>query len=66
MWRMARILLLATVHAALLERDVVSASKPYELRTAFPARLLTDVNRSLEELGLTPSATLCVREAATK
>ena len=32
-----------------------------QVRTAFPAELLTDRERSLEELGLVPSATLLVR-----
>ena len=32
-----------------------------QVRTAFPAELLSDRERSLEELGLVPSATLLVR-----
>jgi hypothetical protein len=52
---------LAMVHAALVNKAVVGAGVRCELRTAFPARALTDVNRTLAELGLAPSATLCVR-----
>ena len=52
---------LASVHATLLERGVVEAGSRYDLRTAFPSKSLTDANRTLAELGLVPSATLCVR-----
>lgn len=52
---------LATVHATLLERGVVDAGSRYDLRTAFPSKSLTDANRTLSELGLVPSSTLCVR-----
>ena len=54
---------LASVHAQLLEQHVVSGGSKYELRTAFPARVLTEPSRTLEALGLAPSATLCVRLA---
>ena len=57
---------LASVHAALLDKAVVQANSKYELRTAFPSRLLTEVNSSLDELGLAPSATLCVRVVSSK
>ena len=42
---------------------VVPAGVKYELRDlgAFPARTLTEVNQTLSDLGLTPSATICVR-----
>ena len=43
-------------------KDAIRGSK-YELRTAFPARVLTEPSRTLEALGLAPSATLCVRLA---
>ena len=49
------------VHAELTKRSLVPAGGSYELRTAFPAKLLTDFDRTLEELHLVPSATLCVR-----
>ena len=52
---------LATVHARLQQQSIVGLATKYELRTAFPSRSLTDPNRSLGELGLVPSATLCVR-----
>ena len=52
---------LASVHAALIGQSVIGSSAKYELRTAFPSRTLTEPNRTLGELGLAPSATLCVR-----
>ena len=52
---------LASVHAALLGKAIVAPQAKYELRTAFPARTLTEVNATLLDLGLAPSATLCVR-----
>jgi hypothetical protein len=52
---------LATVHAALQDRSIVKPAAKYELRTAFPSRILTEPSRSLASLGLAPSATLCVR-----
>ena len=42
-------------------QGIVAAGAKYELRTAFPARPLVDTKQTLEGLGLTPSATLCVR-----
>lgn len=51
----------AQVHEQLLARGVVDAELPYELRTAFPARVLRDVAETLSAAKLTPSATLCVR-----
>ena len=42
-------------------QSVVGAGLKYELRTAFPARPLVEMKKSLRELGLAPSATLCVR-----
>ena len=52
---------LASVHAALLGQAVVPPGSKYELRTAFPSRTLTEPNATLSDLGLVPSATLCVR-----
>ena len=52
-----------TLHALrqLLEaRGVVRRGQGYELRTAFPARTLSDHRQSLAASGLTPSATLLV------
>ena len=51
----------AQVHEQLLARGVVDADLPYELRTAFPARVLRDAAETLHAARLTPSATLCVR-----
>lgn len=53
---------LASVHAAILDRGIIPAAAKYELRTAFPPCPLTEPSRTLEDLGLTPSVTLLVRE----
>lgn len=45
----------------LIWQSVVGVGLKYELRTAFPARTLVEMKKSLRELGLAPSATLCVR-----
>ena len=59
-------MLCMAVSAQLLERSVVPAHAKYELRTAFPAKALTEVNHTLTDLGLAPSATLCVRLAGLR
>lgn len=47
-------------------RGVVRSGLAYELRTAFPARTLTDHRLSLAQAGLVPSATLLVALIASK
>lgn len=54
------------LRALLLARGVVKPGQRFELRTAFPARLLSDPSASLAGAGLVPSATLCIAALATR
>jgi hypothetical protein len=57
---------LSAVHDALASQAVVPAGCSYELRTAFPAKVLGDRTMTLAALGLAPSATLCIRITSSR
>ena len=59
-WQVAVEMSLYALRQLLHARGVVRAGQGFELRTAFPARTLTDHRQSLAASGLTPSATLLV------